>query len=110
MAAILVSTVGVGLAQSSSGHKKTDKLIYRAQQTTSAIRATNLQVKKTLESYNYIVEGKAQDPRAEYKKLVKDIGKCEEVQGRCPSQGRQYAESSGCLLHGLGGEPGGVQQ
>ena len=51
-------------------------MIYRAQQTTSSIRATNLQVKKTLESYNYIVEGKAQDPRAEYKKLVKDIGKC----------------------------------
>jgi hypothetical protein len=77
MAAVLISAVGVGFAQSSSGHKKTDKLIYRAQQTTSAIRATNLQVKKTLESYNYIVEGKAQDPRAEYKKLVKDIGKCE---------------------------------
>lgn len=67
-------SVGAGQAQS-SGHKKTDKLIYRAQQTTSAIRATNLQVKKTLESYNYIVEGKAQDPRAEYKKLVKDIDK-----------------------------------
>jgi len=74
MAAVLISNVGVGAAQS-GGHKKTDKLIYRAQQTTSAIRATNLQVKKTLESYNYIVEGKAQDPRAEYKKLVKDIGK-----------------------------------
>ena len=75
MAAVLISTVGVGLAQSSSGHKKTDKLIYRAQQTTSSTRAANLQVKKTLESYNYIVEGKAQDPRAEYKKLVKDIDK-----------------------------------
>lgn len=74
VAAVLFSTIGVGEAQS-SGHKKTDKLIYRAQQTTSAIRATNLQVKKTLESYNYIVEGKAQDPRAEYKKLVKDIEK-----------------------------------
>lgn len=74
--AVLISTVGITEAQN-SGHKKTDKLIYRAQQTTSAIRATNLQVKKTLESYNYIVEGKAQDPRAEYKKLVKDIGKCE---------------------------------
>jgi len=73
--AILISITGVGEAESSSGHKKTDKLIYRAQQTTSAIRAANLQVKKTLESYNYIVEGKAQDPRAEYKKLVKDIDK-----------------------------------
>lgn len=73
-AALFVSTVGVVDAQS-SGHKKTDKLIYRAQQTTSSIRAANLQVKKTLESYNYIVEGKAQDPRAEYKKLVKDINK-----------------------------------
>jgi len=78
MVAVLISTVGAGLAQSNSGHKKTDKLIYSAQQTTSAIRATNLQVKKTLESYNYIVEGKAQDPRVEYKKLVKDINKCQQ--------------------------------
>jgi len=75
MAAVLVATVGVGEAQSPA-NKKTDKLIYRAQQTTSGIRAANLQVKKTLESYNYIVEGKAQDSTAEYKKLVKDIDKC----------------------------------
>lgn len=79
LATALIATAGTGWAQSSSGHKKTDKLIYRAQKTTSSIRATNLQVKKTLESYNYIVEGKAQDPRAEYKKLVKDIGKCEKA-------------------------------
>jgi len=70
----MISTVGVGEAQS-SGHKLTDKLINRAQQLTSSIRATNLQVKKTLESYNYIIEGKADDPRAEYKKLVKDLDK-----------------------------------
>jgi uncharacterized protein YhaN len=78
VAALLVTSSGVVVAQS-SGHKKTDKLIYRAQQTTSAIRAANLQVRKTLESYNYIVEGKAQDPRAEYKKLVKDIGKSQKA-------------------------------
>ncbi len=76
VAAILVAGTGMSVAQN-DGHKKADKLIYRAQQTTSAIRATNLQVKKTLESYNYIVQGKAQDTRAEYKKLVKDIAKCQ---------------------------------
>lgn len=78
VAVLAITTAGSGLAQS-SGHKKTDKLIYRAQQTTSSIRAANLQVKKTLESYNYIVEGKAQDPRAEYKKLVKDIEKSQKA-------------------------------
>ena len=78
IAGLLVSLGTVAEAQS-AGHKKTDKLIYKAQQTTSSIRATNLQVKKTLEAYNYIVEGKTDDPRAEYKKLVKDIGKCEKA-------------------------------
>ena len=80
MVALMISVVGVGSAQSPA-NKKTEKLIYRAQQTTSAIRATNLQVKKTLESYNYIVEGKASDPQAEYKKLVKDIDKCRSSRG-----------------------------
>lgn len=75
MAALMISTLGVAEAQT-AGLKNADKLVYRAQQTTSSIRAANLQVKKTLESYNYIVEGKAQDPKAEYKKLGKDIDKC----------------------------------
>lgn len=74
MVALLSSIAGGAHAQS-SGHKLTDKLIRRAQSLTSSIRATNLQVKKTLESYNYIIEGKAEDPRAEYKKLVKELGR-----------------------------------
>ncbi len=76
MVALLFSISGVANAQS-SGHKLTDKLISRAQNLTSSIRATNLQVKKTLESYNYIIDGKASDPRAEYKKLVKDLRRSE---------------------------------
>ena len=75
---LLISVGSVAQAQS-SGHKKTDKLIYKAQQTNSAIKATNLQVKKTLEAYNYIIDGKTTDPRSEYKRLVKDIGKCEKA-------------------------------
>ena len=91
-AAVVLATTGVGEAQS-AGHKKTDKLIYKAQQTTSAIRATNLQVKKTLESYNYIIEGKAQDPRAEYKKLVKDVDKSQKSREdvRSKAEGMQKA-------------------
>lgn len=75
MATLMISTLELAEAQS-AGLKNADKLVYRAQQTTSSIRAANLQVKKTLESYNYIVEGKAQDPKGEYKKLVKEIDKC----------------------------------
>mgnify|MGYP001827022411 CR=1 FL=1 len=74
--ALLVSTVGMAGAQSAASFKLADKLISRAQATNSAIRATNLQVKKTLEHYNYIIDGKATDPRKEYKSLVKDLDKC----------------------------------
>jgi len=75
MIALLASTTGVAQAQK-SGIKLADKLVSRAQATTSAIRSTNLQVKKTLEHYNYIIDGKAADPVAEYKKLGKDLDKC----------------------------------
>lgn len=73
--ALLASTTGMALAQK-SGIKLADKLVSRAQATSSAIRSTNLQVKKTLEHYNYIIDGKASDPVAEYKKLGKDMNKC----------------------------------
>ena len=73
--ALLVSIGDVAQA-ATSGFKLADKLISRAQATNSAIRATNLEVKKTLEHYNYIVDGKASDPRAEYKALVKELDKC----------------------------------
>ena len=75
MIALLVSIGGAAQAVT-SGFKLADKLISRAQATNSAIRATNLEVKKTLEHYNYIVDGKASDPRAEYKALVKELNKC----------------------------------
>lgn len=74
LTALSLTTVGLAGAQGSS-LKLADKLVSKAQQLNSSIRATNLQVKKTLESYNYIIQGKAQDPRAEYKKLVKDLDK-----------------------------------
>lgn len=74
LAVLIVSLVGTGMAQTES-LKLADKLVGRAQELSSAIRATNLQVKRTLDSYNYIVEGKAQDARGEYKKLVKDLDK-----------------------------------
>ena len=64
-----------GVAGAQSGLKLADKLVKRAQDTTSAIRTTNLQVKKTLEHYNYIIDGKADDPRSEYKKLGKELDK-----------------------------------
>lgn len=75
MVALLISIGGVAQAQK-SGIKLADKLVSRAQATNSAIRSTNLQVKKTLEHYNYIIDGKASDPVAEYKKLGKDLDKC----------------------------------
>lgn len=74
--ALAVSISVPSVAQSQASFKLADKLISRSQATTSAIRSTNLQVKKTLEHYNYIIDGKAADPRKEYKSLVKDLDKC----------------------------------
>jgi hypothetical protein len=73
--ALLVSISGVAQAQK-SGLKLAEKLTNRAEQVNSAIRSTNLELKKTLEHYNYIVDGKAEDPRAEYKSLTKEMDKC----------------------------------
>ncbi len=73
--------------------KLADKLADRAQDLNSSIRAANLQIKKTLESYNYIVQGKAQDPRTEYRKLVTDLDKClkSREQVRLKADGMQQA-------------------
>jgi hypothetical protein len=76
MALVAIFVVSVPGQVEASGLKKAEKLATRAQGTVSAIRATNLQVKKTLESYNYIIGGKADDPVKEFKKLSKDLDKC----------------------------------
>jgi hypothetical protein len=73
---MLVSVGGAVEAQS-SGHRKTDKLIYQARLTTASIRDTLFQIQNTMEGYNAIIDGKAPDNRKAYKRLVKDIGKCE---------------------------------
>jgi ElaB/YqjD/DUF883 family membrane-anchored ribosome-binding protein len=75
MIALLISITGVAGAQSQASFKLADKLMNKSQAMTSAIRSTNLQVKKTLEHYNYIIQGKASDPRKEYKSLQKDLDK-----------------------------------
>lgn len=75
VAVVLVLAPGL-VDATTKGLKKADKLATRAQETVGAIRATNLQVKKTLESYNYIIAGKADDPTKEFKSLSKDLDKC----------------------------------
>ena len=76
MLALLITVPGIVQAQS-PGFKETDKVISRAQSTISQIRSTKLQVESTLDGYNTIIEGKAPDNRKAYKKLTKDIQKCE---------------------------------
>lgn len=79
MLAFTLSAAAGALVAQSEGHKKTDKLIYRARLTTASIRDTLYQIQLTMDGYNAIVEGKASDNRAAYDRLVKDIGKCQKA-------------------------------
>lgn len=76
MLALLITAPAVVVAQS-SGHKQTDKLINKSNDTIAAIRSTKMQTEETLAGYNAIIEGKVPDNRKAYKKLTKDIQKCE---------------------------------
>lgn len=76
MLALLITAPGVVQAQS-SGHKQTDKLISKSNDTITAIRSTKMQVEETLAGYNAIIEGKVPDNRKAYKKLSNDIRKCD---------------------------------
>ncbi|MGB3563452.1 MAG: DUF2959 family protein [Thermoanaerobaculia bacterium] len=76
MFALLVTMPSVVQAQS-SGHKQTDKLIKKSQDTIAAIRSTKMQTEETLAGYNAIIDGKVPDNRKAYKKLSNDIRKCD---------------------------------
>lgn len=73
----LMITVPTVVQAQASGHKQTDKLINKSQDTITSIRSTKLQVESTLDGYNAIIDGKVPDNRKAYKSLVKDIQKCE---------------------------------
>ena len=74
MLALLITAPAVVVAQS-SGHKQTDKLINKSNDTIAAIRSTKMQAEETLAGYNAIIEGKVPDNRKAYKKLSNDIRK-----------------------------------
>jgi hypothetical protein len=76
MLALLITAPAVVQAQS-SGHKQTDKLIKKSQDTIAAIRSTKMQTEETLAGYNAIIDGKVPDNRKAYKKLSNDIRKCD---------------------------------
>lgn len=75
---VLLLTASVSssiLAQ--SAEKQIDKLIKRAGDTITAIRAARMQIGATVRDYNQILAGEAEDNRAAYKKLQKSLKKSE---------------------------------
>lgn len=62
-----------------AAEKQIDKLIARAGDTIAAIRHARIQIKATVDDYNEILQGEAEDNRAAYKKLQKALVKSEKT-------------------------------
>ena len=74
---LLLVAAAAPLAAQAPTHKQTDKLVTRAHYVIGSLKTARLQIKTTLDEYNAIIDGKAPDNRAAYKKLNKDIGRSE---------------------------------
>ena len=75
---VLLLAAGVGSpASAQSANKQIDKLIDRAGDMVSAMRAARLQIGTTVDDYNTIIDGKAEENRAAYKQLQKSLKKSE---------------------------------
>jgi hypothetical protein len=74
---LLAIALTAGAAGAQEGHKRTDRLIKRAEDTIKEIEATKQQLQKSLILYNSIIDVKAEDPKKTYRDLVKAIEGCE---------------------------------
>ena len=57
--------------------RQTDKLIKRIENTEKSIKETRKQVGKTHDAYKKMMRKKGNDQRSEYKKLIKELDRCE---------------------------------
>jgi hypothetical protein len=76
-AGILLGLSGLGLSQG-QGVKQTEKLLKQAGETVKAVSEGRAQVQKTLDTYNSLVQGKAEDPKKAYKNLQKEMERCDD--------------------------------
>jgi archaellum component FlaC len=74
---LLAIALTAGVLSAQEGHKRTDRLIKRAEDTTKEIESTKQQLQKSLILYNSIIDGKAENPRKSYNDLGKSIERCE---------------------------------
>ena len=74
---VVIVLVLSGVAGAQEGHKRTDRLIKRAEDTTKEIESTKQQLQKSLMLYNSIIDGEAENPRKSYNDLGKTIERCE---------------------------------
>jgi uncharacterized membrane-anchored protein YhcB (DUF1043 family) len=66
------------LGHSQEGVKQTEKLLNKAEDTMKSITDARGQIQKTLDTYNTLVQGKAQDPKKAYKDLQKEMDRCDD--------------------------------
>ena len=87
-------------AHAQQGHKETDRLIKRAEDTMKDLETATAQLHKTMDYYNAIMKGGSGDTRKLYKDLTKAI---EESQKRAETVG-QRVEAMEAEAHAFFGE------
>ncbi len=59
------------------GHKQTEKLVKRAQDTIKKVEETRQQLQKTIMIYNSIIDGSAEEAKKAYNNLSKAVENCQ---------------------------------
>jgi len=92
LSAILVIPSAV-LGQQNQGPKRTEELIKRAENVVKSTGEAEAQLRKTIDIYNGIMQGRSSDLRKEFENLQKEIGntqkKREDVQKKFAEMGQE---------------------
>ena len=75
---VLICWVAVAAAAADDGHKRTDKLIERIDETVKEMREGRKRMEKTLAAYHEVFSREEKRRRSAYKDLVKSLDKQEE--------------------------------
>ena len=79
---LLIAVVGTAFTSSvvlaqGEGHKQTEKLVKRAEDTMKKVEETRQQLQKTIMIYNSIIDGSAEDAKKAYNNLSKAVENCQ---------------------------------
>lgn len=116
MRSLLIAVVSTAFTSSivfaqGEGHKQTEKLVKRAEDTTKKVEETRQQLQKTTMIYNSIIDGTAKDANKAYNNLSKAVENCqkqaEDTRKRTENMEQEahnfFAEWTGSL-EGIGNE------